>query len=482
MKETKTKTEPLKWYEKASRKHYSAEGMVINPRTQKEKPNHASHKDETTASYDKRMASRDTDFYPDNTRTSSHKPHFSSATEVRSTGTRDDRSRSRSTATLVPQSTLFSLTTVPNDAKDALASFDKIAASSHPLSSKQRALLPQQIRSLSHNLTDERGERRLGYMNQTTTLSAYIYYYEWWNLVRLTRLFANLPAETLAFTDGTICLDIGSGPLTVPIALFLARPELRTKKLTWYCMDLSSTSLAAGEELFLSTAARLQCEPWRIIRVKGEIGTPIKEKASFITCANVFNELFDDITMPPDFLAKKYGEKITSYADSMNAHLLIIEPGVPKAARFISLLRDALMRKGFMPDSPCTHCNECPMDGKRGGKWCNFAFSTDDAPNALKKLSEASELPKERAVLSFIALSKRVSVTDSADTQSLLFRITSDPIRLPGNRTGYYACSSEGLLLIVTIAQLRSGEQYKIKRPALLDRIDEKSGAHIVEL
>ena len=159
------------------------------------------------------------------------------------------------------------------------------------------------------------------------------------------------------------------------------------------------------------------------------------------------------------------------------------------------------------------------MDGKRGGKWCNFAFSTDDAPASLKKLSEAAHLPKERAVLSFVlavkasvgasdvacangavvgasdiacAKNARAGETggDSADSGFVNARIASDPIHLPADiengrpyaRTGYYACSSKGLLLIVSRQAMRSGEEYKIKWNEKNISVDKKTGALTVEI
>ena len=47
--------------------------------------------------------------------------------------------------------------------------------------------------------------------------------------------------------------------------------------------------------------------------MKGELGSALKEKADFVTSANLFNELCDDFKNPPDFLAKKYTEQILSY-------------------------------------------------------------------------------------------------------------------------------------------------------------------------
>lgn len=382
------------------------------------------------------------------------------------------------------QQSLFCADSIPEDAQKIISRFDEIIDSTHPLNSKQKALLPKQIRSLSHYLTDSRADRRLGYMNQTTLLSAYVRYYSWWNLVRLTRLFSNIGRNFFSLADKSVCLDIGSGPLTVPIALFLARPELRKKSITFYCMDRSQQAMAFGENLFLSVAAKLKCPGWKIIRIKGELGESVKEKADFITCANVFNELHDDADSPPDFLAKKYTDSLLSYISGTNsrAQCLIVEPGDPRSARLISLMRDSFMRREFFPVSPCPHCVQCPMDGRKGGKWCNFAFKTDDAPSELKKLSEKAELPKERAVLSFLAMQKSDGENEKSGAQKLALRIASDPIRLPGGRTGYYACSEKGLILAVTDASLLSGELIFAHLPKRTLSIDAKSGAQILEL
>lgn len=390
-----------------------------------------------------------------------------------------------------PLEDLFSVEKIPEDAKKIIEEFDKVIESTHPLNSKQKLLLPKQIRNLSHFLTDERGERRLGYMNQTVLLSAYVHYYTWWNLVRLVRLFSNIDKKFFDVKDSSVFLDLGSGPLTVPLALFLSRPELRKKHITFYCLDISQQALAFGENIFLSVAARLKCEPWKIIRVKGELGSSVKEKADFVTSANLFNELCDDFKNPPDFLAKKYTEQILSYLkfENENARYIIVEPGDPRSARLVSLMRDSFMRRGFFPVSPCTHFCQCPMDGKKGGKWCNYTFKTDDAPAELKKLSEKSELPKERAVLSFVAFQKsKDGQIDGCNCFSderpefISMRITSELIKLPGGRSGYYACSEKGLLLVVTTQQFLSGQKIRVLNPQKKLPIDSKSGAYILEL
>lgn len=433
------------------------------------------------------------------------------------------------------QQPLFDAQTLPEDSRDILAHFDRIVASVRTLSAKQQVQLPNDIKKLSHTLTDERSSRRLGYMNDASAISAYISYFMWWNLVRLTRLFANLPARAFTLSDNDAVLDIGSGTLTVPIALWLSRPELRSKKLTFYCLDMSQNALAAGEELYLAVAAKTlsmqknaaaadasaeageaeagesgqnSISPWRIVRVRGSLGEDvhIREKAALITCANVFNEIIQASDMPTDFLAKKYTRELLKYlrekADGRENTVLLVEPGDPKSARFMSLMRDALLRKDFSPLAPCPHSGTCPMsgrhvnkDGSLSGKWCNFAFATADAPEALQKLSARAALAKERASLCFMLMKQNAAenAPSKKDAQSgasnarrqIPARITSDVIHLPDmHASGYYACSEYGLLLTLDRRQMQpqNGALVNVRAPNENTPKDKKSGALIVEL
>lgn len=375
---------------------------------------------------------------------------------------------------------------IPDDAQKILNSFDTLIQGVQPLSSKQLRFLPSNIRELSHELTDERSRRRAGYMNEAISLSAYTRYFMWWNLVRLTSLFAGLPKEAFSFLqDGRYCLDIGSGPLTVPIALYLARPELRGVKLVWYCVDISQNALSLGENLLLSVSARLSGEVWNIIRIKGELGVPLKHKVSFVSCANMFNELYWNVSRPLEEVVKKYGALLLSYMEKQSI-VFVAEPGIPRAARFISLLRDFLLRKNLGLIAPCTHAEKCPMDGRKGGKWCHFILDGETAPKALQKLSVQAGLPKDRASISFVCAS-----TDNTKRDvSQKVRIISDSIFIPVamgqyKKRGRYACASWGLSLVmeykkpfvsgdVVVCNLSSDQVENLL-------IDEKSTAKIIK-
>ena len=415
--------------------------------------------------------------------------------------------KNETTADILKES-LFNPKKLPKEAEEVLKDFDTIIQGLLPLNSKQFSKLPDDIRELSHQLTDERDTRRTAYMNEKVTLSAYTRYFMWWNLVRLTRLFSNIDLSKADIKDGDACIDLGSGPLTAVIALWLSRPELRALNLTWYCVDISPTALSLGEDLFLSVAARTLSEEmenkWKIIRVKGQMGTSIKKKTKLLICANMFNEVFQSESRPLDFLAKKYSEDLTRYGDKKTSYL-VIEPGIPRSARFISLLRDTFIRKDMSITAPCSHCEICPMDGRllkgphmnktadsnRTGKWCNFAFPVKNAPEKLQKLSAAAKIPKERVVLSFVfatpaaeenkGLVKNESAAQKSD-KTVLLRIASDPIRL-SEKIGFYACSRLGLVLYIPKkGQLTfSGDLVEVSLPKREPKKDFKSGAIIIE-
>lgn len=401
-------------------------------------------------------------------------------------------------------SSQFSVKTLPSDCIKILRDFDNLLQEIRPLNSRQLQQLPDNIRELSHQLTDQRSERRLGYMNENIRLSAYVRYFTWWNLVRMTRLFSNLPQNSFPEKD-CVCLDLGSGPLTIVTALWLARPELRKLNLTWYCLDVSQNALTLGEDIYMSVAAKTLTanasdssedsmeNHWKIVRVKDSFGAYIKQKADFITCGNMFNELDQSSDMPPEFKVKKYYEQLRSYATE-NAKFLMIEPGVPKSARTLSLFRDRFIRDGKKVVAPCPHATECPMNGFKSytgskNKWCNFAFTTEDAPAKLQKLSENAKLPKERAVLSFISICGKTE-SENIDQNKLLLRIASDSFTLPGYKTGFYACSKLGLTLVKTnnAEIFHSGDllevNVKTKTPDFATSLekDYKSGALVIEL
>lgn len=395
----------------------------------------------------------------------------------------------------------------PDSAK-LLNNFDEIVQSVLPLNSKQIQELPKNIRQLSHELTDKRSSRKSGYMNSPVQSAAYIRYFMWWNLVRLVYLFQNLDIK---LNDGDYAIDLGSGPLTVVCAMWIAYPQFREKKITWYCADSSISTITRGEEIFLSLAAKTPLSEnalahWKIIKIKGGLNSTFREKAKLITCANMMNEIFWNAKDTLEVVAKNVAQKLASLVTD-DGSVLVIEPGIPLSGKFIALLRASLMKRKFLPKAPCTHLGECPLPGifnsklkeeGKSAKWCHFVFPGSEAPISLQKRSKLANLEKERISLSFIFAqknhSKEQEILPSKDeetkqniSQNLFVRITSDPIFLPGNRLGRYGCSCKGLVLLESQmteqgqspakTEWTSGSLVEVSGD-LPDLIDTKSGAH----
>jgi len=371
-----------------------------------------------------------------------------------------------------------------------------------PLPARFRSSLPKDVAELSRLLTSGRGERGLSYMGRDSLLSAYLRYFLPWNLYRLCRL---LPGLDITLSPGDMVIDLGCGPLTFAAALWLCRGDLRSVPLEFICVDRNRSALDAGK-IFFQALAGENC-PWKTRIIKGDLKT-VKETnaglgraAALVCAANVFNEMYGDISRSGEtdisYNAEKASRLLEGFGAAASA-FLIVEPGFPRCGEFISLLRGAFLERGIMPLSPCPHDNICPMRSPGPYKslrvkkrWCHFAFETGDAPEALHKLSHAAGLPKERAVLSFLLARKRAAsygraapaerATSGAENT---LRIISDAFPLPYGSFGRYCCSGRGLVLLAdkknVMDNLPCGSL--IDGAVLKNERDTKSGALIARL
>ena len=307
------------------------------------------------------------------------------------------------------------------------------------------------------------------------------------------KVFSKFREEDFNLSDEDFCADLGSGPLTVVISLWLSFPKLRNLKLTWYCLDISSKALSLGEDLYYSVAAKCpppseNAEPsWNIIRVKGELGTNLKNKVKLITAANMFNEINQNTTKTYESCACESVKTLLNYAKG-DASFFIFEPGLPNAAHFISLCRSQFILNGKSIFAPCTHTEKCCMNGKnarKGGKskWCNFALTTEDSPKKLLKLSDSANLSKTRLTMSFIFAGTKKYIEEK-DSSVLSVRIASDSFLLPPFKSAFYACSEKGFLIICDKKNcgIKSGDLLQIKLNKKFESLplDSKSGAKII--
>ena len=185
--------------------------------------------------------------------------------------------------------------------------------------------------------------------------------------------------------------------------------------------------------------------------------------------------------------------------------VLFIEPGIPLAGEFLSLLRTEFLAAGFSVYAPCPHAGVCcfPNRPSKGGtkmpvafhKWCHFTFETHDSPENLLRLSEASHLGKERASLSFLYGTLSSSVISSGTVQreasdGIPVRICSDIIKPDPHTIGRYACSEKGFMFITGHAYKESVLNTAVSGTLLvlpeasvkLNQRDKKTHALLVEV
>ncbi|WP_419787434.1 small ribosomal subunit Rsm22 family protein [Pseudodesulfovibrio sp.] len=319
--------------------------------------------------------------------------------------------------------------------REALDRFDAALKAAWPLKSKHRGQLKYDIRDMSRGLTSERADRRVDYMGDAKFLSPYVYYFLPWNLYRLSRLFAGLSFDV---PDGARVADLGSGPLTSVIALWLARPHLRERALEFTCLDRSHKAMQVGRDLFTAVAGK--DSPWRIHTVKGAFTDHLREKADLVIAANAFNELdWSGRVARPQ--AAKLAEHLAG-CTTETGRVLIVETGVRLAGRIIADLRTSLLEDGFKPIAPCPHVEACPMPATgTGAPWCHFNLSAKGAPDWLQSLSREARLEKAGVSLNFLYASRQGAKEWGG------VRIISEPFKVDEGR-GQYACSHKGLTLV----------------------------------
>ncbi len=324
-----------------------------------------------------------------------------------------------------------------------------------PLRRQHRRELPGDIRELSHLLTDERGDLRRDYLADPAALSAYMRYFLPWNIHRLGILFSGLGLDPGGETpeEGATVIDLGTGPLTAPLALWMARPHLRRRKLHFICVDRAPKPMRLGLEA-LTHMAQARGEglaPWKVTLVKSPLDARLREKGDLIIMANALNEVLRrgegvDLAEDAGGLAWHLGSMLTE-----RGQVLVVEPGVRPSAHLLAALRRGMLHEGLLPLAPCPHTGPCPMSGRGYTAWCHFNFESQSAPAWLRRLSELARLTKENVSLSFLHFSRKARKLEAPEGKGLV-RAVSGPFELPGpegkRRFGQYACSERGLTLL----------------------------------
>ena len=138
-----------------------------------------------------------------------------------------------------------------------------------PVPGRFRASLPRDVAALSRLLTSDREDRGASYLGKPANLSAYLKYFLPWNIFRLCRLFGSLPLNLKPLDSVN---DLGSGPLTLLLALWICRPDLRSIPLEFRCVDKTAAVLEAGKKIFSALVhATSGSSAWEVKTIRGEL-------------------------------------------------------------------------------------------------------------------------------------------------------------------------------------------------------------------
>lgn len=379
----------------------------------------------------------------------------------------------------------------------------------------RRKALPLDIRDLSRLLTRERAELNIPYWHRPANISAYLYYFLPWNIIRLGRLLASVKLPEPAQISGSlpVLMDMGSGPLALPIALWLAKKEWRDLPLQIFACDSASQPLELGKKLFAALANMLDQNSWTVhtrvlpaekaLNAFNSLHPKIKNETFYpwlIAETNILNEL---ITKNParnmgvhevceDTFTEDDCSRNSILGKLLNAWLplwkigagktlaLFVEPGTRLGGDAIMNLRHCAIELGFQLISPCTHSSACPLMektrryGSHADSWCHFTFAANPAPQWLNDLSREAGLEKSSLSLSYVLLSPESSIVDKSSV-----RLISQAFKVPGLKgLARYACGEKGLKLLENAENLVSGSLTLAKAMQPFQK-DAKSGATI---
>ena len=384
-----------------------------------------------------------------------------------------------------------------------------------PMNGSQRRDLAMACRDLSALLTTERDALNRPYWTSPRLTSAYLRYFLPWNLVRLSALLPGLDFGVIP--DEPLILDMGSGPLTLPIALWISRPDLRNRPVTLIASDTTPHILELGRKIFDSLRAELFPEsPWTLRTMRASVTqAPRRVYAKpgslwMISMGNVLNEMEERRAKPGHQMTDRMRELLENSGEMLceNGLILSVEPGTRQGGRLISHLRKSALggveeepeyedltafalreeQAGrrreenedddwdedmddfglpplFMPLSPCPHAGSCPMLDRRTTAWCHMNAPADHAPESLRALSVRAGLDKDSISLSFL-LMRRMSLEEIENftppekkrSRRVPARIISDAFVVPGYPgRARYACSPLGLALIPASSHLPAG-------------------------
>lgn len=396
-----------------------------------------------------------------------------------------------------------------------------------PLKKAHREELPRNIITLSRLLTENRADLRSPYWAKPALTSAYVHYFLPWNVYRLSRLLAGLQLPEPC--DGHFVLDVGSGPLTMPLALWLANPAWREKRLQLVACDCAGHPLHIGRDLLVRLAREEGVEPWDIHLVQAPILQALRscqpmlkkgQKPLLVTAANVLNELpfpkrarfEDEEESEEDLYYSRFEDVVSSVGYLLrkgpdNARALFVEPGTRLGGLTLMRLRSMILEQGLEVHGPCPHQEPCPLlqemdfaseTSRIAGKtWCHATFAPQGAPDWLEGLTAETGFARESLSLSWLEVGREQEAPEHAgqaeqggekteqgrSRSAIEARVISNAFSVPDLGRCRYACSQLGLLLLAGAEDIPDGASLTLDVNDIgAARKDRRSGARILRL
>ena len=219
-----------------------------------------------------------------------------------------------------------------------------------PMNGAQKRDLPAACRELSAMLTTDRDTLDRPYWTAPRFTSAYLRYFLPWNLVRLSSLLPGLDFGRIP--DEPLILDMGSGPLTLPLALWLSRPDLRSKPVTIVASDTTPHILELGRKLFDILRAELAPEcTWTIRTMRATVTQALHRLHAkpgtlwMMTTGNVLNEMEERRARPGHQMSDRMRDLLENAATMLMDEGLIfsVEPGTRQGGRLLANLRKSAL-------------------------------------------------------------------------------------------------------------------------------------------
>ncbi len=328
--------------------------------------------------------------------------------------------------------------------QNVLEKFPDVLGDVLHLSPIHKAKLPQAISDLSEILTYKRKFLSQSYWQAPRFVSAYMWYFLPWNIIRLTQLFSGLKLSTIPSSAQAI--DLGSGPLTLPLALWLSQAQWRMKEIQFLCVDTNPYIMKLGLEFFKSLAGQLG-EPlkWKFRLLHNTSLKALRSSGSsmVIMAGNMLNEAS---YQQKGNVMLQIKELISLVHKSLHPEgfAFFVEPGTRLGGMLTSKLRHFALLQRLVSLAPCTHAEICPLfkNTKRG--WCHVSFKAN-SPEWLTKLTRLAKLNKNTLSISFQLFQHKGD--NFIDKASKIFkgRVISDTFFIPNKGYACYVCTKYGL-------------------------------------